>query len=267
MQYPDHQTLSQLMDGEWQDIDSSDCIAGICRDASLRSRWGRYHLIRDVIKNESVDPHNRLAARISAALENEPVYSNVSAIGAPDDAVVPDNTSAVSVVPDGQEQALSNDKFAPTSSSTERATNPPAETQATDLQTGPVNNWRTGLTGFALAASVAVATVGGLSLWNAGGIPGSAGDAAQVAGNTTGEATTDGSGTFSSQVPGAPLPEVEYVANTGAYWVSSEATRRSASEQRLNMFLSQHIENSPTADRQGMLPYSRLVGYEERGPE
>jgi sigma-E factor negative regulatory protein RseA len=136
-----------------------------------------------------------------------------------------------------------------------------------DLQTQPVNSWRTGITGFALAASVALATVGGLSLWNAGGIPGSTGNAAQVASSTAEGAASDVSGTFSSQVPGAPLPEVDYVANTGSFWVSPETTRRSASEQRLNMFLSQHIENSPTADRQGMLPYSRLVGYQERGPE
>ncbi|MEE9320586.1 MAG: RseA family anti-sigma factor [Granulosicoccus sp.] len=250
MQHSDHQTLSQLMDGEWQDIDSSDCIAGICRDASLQSKWGRYHLIRDVIKNESVDPQSILAARISAALENEPVYSNVSVIGVPDDA---DITRALPVVPDMQDQTRQSGSL--------------TKARAADLQTQPVNNWRTGVAGFALAASVALATVGGLSLWNAGGIPGSADDAAQVASSTAEGATAVGAGAFSSQVPGAPLPEVDYVANTGSFWVSPETTRRSASEQRLNMFLSQHIENSPTADRQGMLPYSRLVGYQERGPE
>jgi len=266
MQYPDHQALSQLMDGEWQDIDSSDCIAGICRDASMRSKWGRYHLIRDVIKNEAVDPHNRLAVRISTALEKEPAYSNVSVIVTADDAEGFDFARAVSATPDGQEQTLSNDKLVLSSTGIERTIRS-TETRTADSESRPVNNWRTGVTGFALAASVAMATVGGLSLWNAGGIPGSTDDAAQIAGNASEDATLVGGGAFSSQVPGAPLPEVDYVANTGAYWVSPETTRRSASEERLNMFLSQHIENSPTADRQGMLPYSRLVGYEERGPE
>ena len=70
---------------------------------------------------------------------------------------------------------------------------------------------------------------------------------------------------FSRQIPGAPLPRVELVANTGAYWSApGEAVRRASSEARLNMFLSQHIESSPTAEREGMLPYSRLVGYDER---
>ena len=71
---------------------------------------------------------------------------------------------------------------------------------------------------------------------------------------------------FSQQVPGAPLPQVEFVANTGAFWVSPESTKRVEAEEKLNMFLSQHIENSPTTVREGMLPYSRLVGYDEAVP-
>jgi len=31
------------------------------------------------------------------------------------------------------------------------------------------------------------------------------------------------------------------------------------------MYLSQHIEHSPTADVTGMLPYSRLAGYDTPG--
>ena len=72
-------------------------------------------------------------------------------------------------------------------------------------------------------------------------------------------------------MPGAPLPNVELVANTassGAYWSDAGSReRRADSEARLNMFLSQHIESSPTGERQGMLPYSRLVGYDERAAE
>ena len=68
-----------------------------------------------------------------------------------------------------------------------------------------------------------------------------------------------------------PLPRVDLVANvggaagrSGSYWVAGDSgVRRGASEARLNAFLSQHIESSPTAAQQGMLPYSRLVGYDE----
>jgi len=115
------------------------------------------------------------------------------------------------------------------------------------------------MTGFALAASVAAVTVVGMNLWQEQG-PAQPESLAAI-----GAVSIDGSNAFSQQVPGAPLPEVDLVANTGSFWMSPQSSQRVSYEERLNMFLSQHIENSPTAD--GLLPYSRLVGYEERGQE
>ena len=155
------------------------------------------------------------------------------------------------------------------------------------------SSWpRTAFAGFGIAAGAALVTVLGLEAWRGEAPLGAtgpgtvvavapaSGSGATVAGGGEGtiapspessevaraaEGAPSAGDAFSRQVPGAPLPEVEFVANTGAYWTSpSSSTRRSDSEERLNMFLSQHIEHSPTAERQGMLPYSRLVGYDER---
>lgn len=69
-------------------------------------------------------------------------------------------------------------------------------------------------------------------------------------------------------VPGGDS-QLEFVSNTGTFWVSSEdgsSGMSSAGERRLNMFLSEHIEHSPTSDVRGMIPYSRLAGYDAVRP-
>ena len=252
MQHPDRETLSQLMDGEWQGIEPSQCAAGICADDTLRSTWARYHLIRDSMNNAGVHAGYGLAASVREAIECEPVYSNISSIaGDADDAVT----------------AFAGVKQA-------------------DGEVATFGTWRRAASGFAVAASVALVTVVGLNVWQgsspvggldggpAGGLDGGMDGASSIVADagsqlvnrqadTVGEAGSLNVQLVSPQIPVEVLPQVEYVANRGAYWVTPQSTREAAIEDRLNMFLSQHIENSPTADRQGMLPYSRLVGYDQ----
>ncbi len=217
------ETLSQLMDGEWQDLDPNDSVKSICNDDELKSTWSRYHIIRDVIKNEPVAFNSSLCDRISAAIDDEPSYSNVAVLGA--------------------QTKTSSDESA---------------TPAT--QAKPSSRWQTGLTGLGLAACVAMVTVVGLNYWQQDGFDNSA---IQTASTTNDNASSVERVVAQPTIPGVVLPQVELVANTGTHWVTSGAQQRNAAvEKRLNMLLSQHIENSPTAERQGMLPYSRLVGYD-----
>ena len=78
----DEEKLSQLMDGEWDGLNPSDCVAGICNDEALRSKWGRYHLIRDVMKSEPIQVDDKLASSICAAIADEPTYSNITPFSA-----------------------------------------------------------------------------------------------------------------------------------------------------------------------------------------
>lgn len=254
MQHPDRETLSQLMDGEWQGIDPSQSAAGICADDTLRSTWARYHLIRDSMNNAGVHAGYGLAASVREAIEYEPVYSNVSSIAG--------NGNAAATASAGVQQAGG--------------------------EVAAFGTWRRAASGFAVAASVALVTVVGLNVWQgsspAGGLASGTGSGTDtVVGSANSiigdagsqlvsrQADTVGEAGFGSltgqlvspQIPVEVLPQVEYVANRGAFWVTPQSTREAAIEERLNMFLSQHIENSPTADRQGMLPYSRLVGYNQ----
>lgn len=249
-----NETLSRLMDGEWQGLKSGECLASVCKSETMKGSWERYHLIRDVIRNEPVAPATTLCDRISAAIADEPTYSNVHAIGASAITSAESQSSVDSAVDD--EPAVM------------RAAVPARSSRM-----------RTAFTGFAVAASVALVTVLGLSVWQDGSLPGANPQVASqglvqdtdlanvsVTGSSS-VASNDATTVFSQQVPGTPLPEVDFVANSASYWVSPETTERSPSEGRLNMFLSQHIEHSPTADHQGMFPYSRLVGYEQQVAE
>lgn len=229
-QLEERQTLSRLMDGEWADLKPSESVVALCKDDALKAKWERYHLIRDVMRNEPVDVDNSLSLRISAAIADEPSYSNVTPLSVSGD-VSPESTSG-------------------------------ARNEATVTPIGVMPKWRTGLVGLGIAASVAMVTVVGMNqVQNSNQSP----QVAAVTAVSQNAPATDvtAEDVFSQQVPGAPLPQVEFVANTGAFWVSPDSTQRVAAEEKLNMFLSQHIENSPTTVREGMLPYSRLVGYDE----
>ena len=228
----ERQTLSRLMDGEWADLNPAESVVGLCKNDALKAKWERYHLIRDVMRNEPVEVDSALSLRISAAIADEPSYSNVTALSG-------GMSSAETSV---------------------------AQTESTVTPIGVMPKWRTSLVGLGIAASVAMVTVVGMNQLQVGNQEGN--QSAQVAAATDNvpASVVTAEEAFSQQVPGAPLPQVEFVANTGAFWVSPDSTKRVEAEEKLNMFLSQHIENSPTTVREGMLPYSRLVGYDEAVP-
>lgn len=223
----DKETLSQLMDGEWQNISPTTSVKDICADDELTDTWSRYHLIRDVIRNESISLDTSLSSRISQAIDDEPAYTNVSAI--------------------------SQSSQSPIAHSDEESTVVGIDTNTQAEQKRKPSYLGTGLGGLALAACVALATVVGLNVWQQGA---PAGATVQSVASTS--ATINGS----TNVPGIVLPQVDYVSNSGSYWVNPDAARSAKSETRLNALLSAHIENSPTAERTGMLPYSRLLGYD-----
>lgn len=274
MYVPDTQSLSQLMDGEWQDLDPSRCAAGVCRSAELQAKWARYHLIRDALHNESVRLDSDLAARVHRAIIEEPTYSNVATLGTAGgdagaySALTSTGDTQTDPVAGSDDQVLAGPSGAATGAAT-GARKPGS--------TGIRHGWARGVAGFAMVASAALVTVVGLDVWQspAGSVsPPDSAQMAQAVVEASDVAAAGGSIDSESLVDvaevaqpltaaGENLPEVEFVANRGTHWVTSQPQRQADTERRLNLFLSQHIENSPTADRTGMLPYSRLVGYDE----
>lgn len=253
----DKQKLSQLMDGEWLDLNASDCVSKLCKDDELRAKWTRYHMIRDTIKNEPVQVQPDLASRICSAIDDEPVYSNITPLsGAGNAKQSPWAQADVQV------------------ESSSQTTDHSVVSIERNIERKP--SWvNTGVAGFALAASVALVTVVGMNLMQQQGPAGGVATVADASSGIDGaldsntaqvfaSETANNTDVFSRQDKGTALPVVEFVANTGSYWVSPQSSGRVSDEQKLNMMLSQHIENSPTSAREGLLPYSRLVGYDEQ---
>ncbi len=122
-------------------------------------------------------------------------------------------------------------------------------------------SWMKPVAGLAVAASVAMVSVMSLKLIQE---PGNAGLPLVVS-------AEQGSNTFITettvaQLPNQPISNADFkrVNNTGTYWVvDQEKVRDSELESHLNSYLSDHIEFATMRNVGGMLPYSKLVGYDE----
>ncbi len=70
--------------------------------------------------------------------------------------------------------------------------------------------------------------------------------------------------TESPQRKQSPTSDFKHVSNLGTYWmVDNERIQDSITENRLNAYLTNHLEFSSMRNVGGVLPYSRLVGYDE----
>ncbi len=227
--------LSRLMDGEWDELDATRCVAGVCESDELKAKWARYHMARDVMRGEVVDPTTSIAAGVAAALADEPAYTNVTTIGSASDT--------------SESEAISAEAYSEASSA--------SETKAR-------SRWGMGAAGLGIAASAALATVLGMDfLQNQNNFaPNSQSLVAGVASpsiSTPSSIQTLPVLVNSNASNGSPI---ELVSNRGSYWVSGQDGKRVGSEARLNQLLGDHIEHSATGDWRGMMPYSRLVGYD-----
>lgn len=63
--------MSAFMDGELDD--SGSLLDQLKVDSDLRATWSRYHVIRDSLQQRHLPAASILAARVAAALEQEPV--------------------------------------------------------------------------------------------------------------------------------------------------------------------------------------------------
>lgn len=221
--------ISNLMDNEWDTTDTGETTDALVRtlrdDGAARQKWARYHLMRDVMQND-------YTPAVSATLGAGFAAKVANAIEA---------EPAIVAFPATQTASPGNASSSNISS-----------VEASSAKR-PVQNWRRNATGLAVAASVAMVSVVGLNLWRDSNTNNAGGQGAVAAGPTNPDL----------QKLAAGAQQLELVANRGTYWEStSEKTLSPKNEEKLNMFLSRHIENAPTAYT-GMLPYSRLVGYDK----
>jgi len=68
------ETLSALMDSEAQELEVRRAIKGVSENSELRDTWHRYQLASAAMKRDLPPRMFDVSQRISAALEQEPVY-------------------------------------------------------------------------------------------------------------------------------------------------------------------------------------------------
>ena len=73
MAEPQHQTLSDLMDGELDPDQVETVLDALCRDEALAAEWRRMHRIRDLMRGEA-EPGFDVSAAVRQALVDEPAY-------------------------------------------------------------------------------------------------------------------------------------------------------------------------------------------------
>lgn len=66
-----HEKISALVDGELGEQETERVLRQVGQDHSLSGTWQRYHLIRAVMRNESIHYRPGLAQRIAEAIESE----------------------------------------------------------------------------------------------------------------------------------------------------------------------------------------------------
>lgn len=119
------------------------------------------------------------------------------------------------------------------------------------------NRWQRPLAGLAIAATVAAVSIIGLNNFATSPVA-PAVDTVASADGTQPTITAQG------VQPRAEVRRVSLTSDGGTYWYLQQAdkTRDAKLEARLNMYLADHMEYANSSKVQGMLPYSRLVGYD-----
>ena len=128
---------------------------------------------------------------------------------------------------------------------------------STPSQPVTANRWQRPVVGLAIAATVAAISIIGLNNFSTSShAPASdtVADAGQTLPTTISPITQ----------PGADVRRVSLSTDPGTYWnlQQAEKKRDPKLEARLNMYLADHMEYANSGKVQGMLPYSRLVGYD-----
>ena len=246
--------------------------------AELRNKFERYHLIRDAMHNElspALTPD--FSSRISAAIADEPAIIAPSAMRPAADSVT------------GASADQNTADFAGYKAKAEQKNEQHRKATSGGMFGNVVG---AGIGGFAVAASAALIALVGFNVIDQSN--GLQAPAVNVAATTTSPAldtqdinvvrvaqslTEPQDGilsirqTFSDDVNLNQVVEsfsstpIEFVSNSGTFWVRDGQGRNVANEERLNKLLSRHIESSPTARMGGILPYSRIVGYDATDPQ
>src|SRR3990172_1710217 len=216
--------VSALMDGELAGSETGPFISTLQEDSELRKTWERYHLIREVLRDNLPQKlEHQVGANVIAALASEPLHfmPRAARLQSKFKTLAPalKQVSGLAIAASVTAVAILSVQTAwqPTVNNAQVALNQPA------AQIQPVID--------ELAQAAVRPPI------------------ANVNGNVL--------------IPSAPMqdPMGEY-AQAAAGFQLNLAEPGPAFETKLNHYLTNHNEYALPADVQGMLPYARIVGYD-----
>ena len=239
--------LSAFADGEHDEKDTialNVMVERACHDKDLTATWQSAHLVRDVLQ---ADYHPAIpvdfTARVSAAIAREADFDEYAA----------DIESGPSVV----SLTDARDRIASRRNTSRR--------EADRTSRRPSALWRP-VAGLGLAASVAGAALLFTQLQQPDAKDGvQVADAGVVASEQaiqTAASTQQNLVDSDAQVLQASVR----IGDNGTRWrTDNDVTRNEAIEQRLNMLLTNHLEDASMGRVNGMISHSRVVGYDTTG--
>ncbi len=232
-----YEKLSALVDGETAGADQSEIdqlLGQVCNDDSSLKAWQAYHLARDVVQK---DYHSALpadfCAGLSARLAGEETYSAAGA--------------------DDKIENIAADDHATVLPFQRRAK---AKTSADVGALARSNRRWKSVAALGMAASVALASVAALQLFNSQ-------DTGSAAGGPEIARLAPGSSTVTPlALSGGVVPAV--LTRGGTHWRDSGSREGHALkvEQQLNSYLTNHLEDAAMGKVSGMISHTRVVGYD-----
>jgi len=296
------ESVSALMDNDWNDESHINEVLGHIQhpapgQTQMRKKFERYSLIRDAMhKDLGNSVPADFASRVSAAIADEPTI--VTPVAASTRAKAVTNLAAQPHIDlsESAETVASENAKQPVSLADHRASRVSKQTSLEKKNGVFWDRFGLGVGGFAVAASAAVVALVGFNVLDqSGGAIGPSAGGSEIAAVGVQNPSNDVAPTVTvvdqqqfqnataqavlqnTDVPVNPAnnsaegravvnsfnnASIEYVSNSTTFWVRDDNHRNPEMESRLNRFLSQHMENSPTARMGGILPYARIVGYD-----
>ncbi len=122
--------------------------------------------------------------------------------------------------------------------------------------------WFKPVAGLAIAASVAAMSVLGLRYFQPAQLPE---NGVIITADSQSTQQAEKASILTQRRLQPKLADFKRVNNTGTYWViDQERISDAALENRLNTYLTNHLEFATMGNVGGVLPYSRIVGYDEK---
>jgi|GEM_PF-3981976 len=277
------EAISALADyelGDGEEMTESQMLGFVCHDEDAMASWQRIHLIRDVLQ-EDYNPAlpSDFVSRVRHAIDHEVEYradeylpeENVVSLA---DARLKANRLGAVQANDQRSEEHNKQQYSHSRTDKLRVTRGRGRAVSPVAKEQPFTVWKP-IVGLGLAASLAGVAFLSSQLWQATQLNTGSGTSVaavqekdtvetSIASATVENATAENTlGNLTRSDFPAPSTVAAHVDDRGTRWRTEGAVSRNQQiEDRLNTLLTNHLEDASMSGVQGLVSYSRIVGYD-----